>query len=321
MALRPPHAPRPGRSLAPRLGCYGKLPFDLEYLRFNLDSAIGRWIVQWVDAAFDTGQPRDPDREVRAIIVPPGADEAAAVLIRPSHDSHPRANLVAVSAAFPAGVLADAWHLAPLCCAPLWSPMVRGVIEAPTPGREAFPAVLEAAAHPLDDVEFARERFAVATAAPLKRPWRALTGHDEAGASAAARALVVLCDQQRAEGTGLAIRLPNAGCSVARLRGDPTLVTAAWVRLIGAGGTRSLSAPPAIIEMWRRGAAHWESLYVFGRPVTGADLAALLADGAPVSADALDSTALHDAELPPIAQALLANLTENAAVCLADLWR
>jgi hypothetical protein len=63
--------------------------------------------------------------------------------------------------------------------------MIRGVIEAPTPERGAFAAVLEAAAHPLDEPEFAAQRFATAGAATVKHPWRALTGRDEAGATGA----------------------------------------------------------------------------------------------------------------------------------------
>jgi hypothetical protein len=91
------------------------------------------------------------------------------------------------------------------------------------------------------------------------------------------------------------------------------------MRLLSAATGRGSGAWPAIVEVWQRGAGRWDSLYVFDRPVNGADLAALLSDGQ-VAADSLDTPVPEVADLPPHAQRVLKGLTADGARTLAELW-
>jgi hypothetical protein len=102
------------------------------------------------------------------------------------------------------------------------------------------------------------------------------------------------------------------------LRGDPSLATAVWLRLLDA--LRGDARPwPAIIEMWRRGRPAWEGLYILARPVEGPDLAALLT-GAPLPGVLHLDPAVTSNDPALDSHPGVERLTAVGAERLADLW-
>jgi hypothetical protein len=238
------------------------------------------------------------------------------MLVRGGTDSRGRSYPIAVFTPLDPGAAGSA-HLSPLCCAPMWPSIARRVIENPGRTLETLEMLLDSVADAPDAVGPAGERFAAATAAPLKHPWLALANAGEEHADELALALAAQCGGPTALG---AMRLPDAAAAALPTLADAAMLASIWLRLLSAasGGARRWAA---VVEVWKRAEPRWQQLYVLDRPPSGADLAYLLAEVGEVAAPLLGEGGGESHPLSPAAQTVLANLRDREAGCLADLWR
>jgi type VI secretion system ImpM family protein len=302
-----------------RFSCYGKLPFDREFLRYQLDSEEGRWIVDWVDGAHQVivergaSIPPESPVELRVILARGGGKSAVAALVRPSRDGGKRSYPVCTFSVLDARALRERWHLAPLWVAPLWETMDRRLLDGAIPDRKAFAAVLGEASGTPESLDTAAARFDDAARERVDAPWRALSGASPETARNLALTLVQLGAAHaasRSASDGAALRFPLTASS-------PTQ-TAAWIRLFSAVSD-SAGPWPAVVEAHERGSAKPKAGCIFGREPTPEDLAYLLAGVGDPAIDDLNQT--WDRELSSErAEKALAGLLDENARCLADLW-
>jgi type VI secretion system ImpM family protein len=308
-----------------RLSCYGKLPFDREFLRYHLDSDAGRWLAPWIDgahhamAASAVAKPLE-DVELRGLFARDGGKRLLASVIRPSSDGGGRSYPVCVFVVHDARAIRDSWHLAALWAAPLWPRIAETVLNGSIADREALGAALETTGCRFEAPEVLGQRFDEAARAQRPAPWAALTGAASEEARQLAVTLVQLGSAQRhvrsvAEGIAASVPLasgpPDAGI-------DSATRVAAWIRLFTAVAAAK-SPWPAIIEVWRRGAVAPESVCIFGREPTAADLAYLLGRiGEPPIDDLSDPWETEPSS--EWGQQALAALLDSGAASLADLW-
>jgi len=312
---------RRGSSAEPgRFSCYGKLPFDREFLRYQLDSDEGRFVVGWVDGAHqvivekDASIPADSGLELRAIL---GRGRNAVVaLVRPSRDGGKRSYPVCTFAVLDARALRDRWHLVPLWATPLWETMQQRLLDPSIADRKAFGAALDEAPCTPESVDAASARFDDASRERVDSPWRALSGGGAEAAANTATTLVQLASahaSSRGKGDGASFRFPIG----ASRRGDAVDV-ATWIRLFAA--LSDSDGPwPAVVEIRDRGSARALSGCIFGREPTAEDLAYLLAGVGDPAIDDLNQTWDRELSSERAKNALAALLDENAR-CLADLW-
>lgn len=300
--MRFSRAGQPNRP-APSLACYGKLPCYSDFLQVGIDSPVGRWMVESLDAAHDemtaSGTAPDPRRELR-IILRPASDRATplAALLRPSGDARGRRYPVIVAAQLSAAEWVDEPHLAPLCAAPLWSSLARHVIENPGRSRDELLQRLQSLPDQPDDLTFARQRFTRLVEVARTDPWGQLVGGLAASADDAAggRKAVVVLTAPRA---GLAAQV------------DPAELAAVWLRLWSAA---SPGEPwEAMVEVWQRDAPVWSMWALLQHLPSGAELAALLSRPAAELAAVLAASGAAR-------QAIEARIGAGAVGCLADLW-
>ena len=312
---------RRGSSTSSRFSCYGKLPFDREFLRYNLDSDEGRWIVSWVDggheaiAVKDESARRDSPLELRAILG--RGKSVTAAMIRPSRDGGGRYYPVCVFTVLDAKPLRDQWHLAPLSVAPLWETMDREILSAKTPDRSSFAALLDQTTMHTDDPASLAGRFDEETRAPLKSPWSVLVGADGDGARQRATTLVSLGRAQagaRRASDGVALRVP-IGPIPDSLR--PASIAAAWVRLFTT--VSGFRGPwPAVIEAHDREARRLTGIFIFGREPVEDDFAKLLAGVGDPAIDDLGEP--WESEASGEGRDVVERLVGSGAGSLADLW-
>jgi type VI secretion system ImpM family protein len=307
-----------------RLCCYGKLPFDREFLRFHLDSDAGRWLTPWIDgahhavAASGTATLRE-DVELRGIFARDGGKRVLTTLLRPSRDGGGRSYPVCVFAVHDARAMQNAWHLAPLWANSFWPTVAGTVLNGSLDDRTALSAALDNTACRFDDAAVLGQRFDAATQKERPAPWEKLTGVASEDARHLAVALVQLGSAQRharsiADGIAARITLPDADDSDL----DGTTRLAVWIRLFNSVAA-ARSAWPAIIEVWQREAARPESVCIFGREPTAADLAYLLAGtGEPPIDDLSDRWETEPSS--EWGQHALAAVLDERAASLADLW-
>jgi hypothetical protein len=314
------------RSGAPpgRASCYGKLPFDREFLRLNLDSDEGRWLVGWVDAAHHLVAGAEavadrPAREVRAVLTRNGGRTLTAALIRPSRDGGGRSYPIAVFSVAEGKRLREQWHLAPLAVEPIWELLAARVLGDGVIDREALAAAVDGAELTAPDATLAGERFEAAVRAPCPTPWSVLTGAEPARARELASTLAQIAEAHRharnsEEGVALWLSLDTAPAGAGGL--DGAMRTASWVRLFSA--VAGVSKPwPGIVEVREAGRA--SALCILGREPDGADLAYLLAGVGGAAIDRLDEPWDSEPSSEPARRAVEAVLNPEAG-CVADLW-
>jgi hypothetical protein len=312
-------------AVAGRICCYGKLPFDREFLRFHLETPGGRWLVAWVDGAhqvISASAERYANAEgveLRAVVSLDGGRSALAALIRASSDGGGRTYPIAVFAVHDARALRGQWHLVPLWVASQWAAIERSVLGPPIADRAALAAALDAATPALVAGDVLTQRFEAATRESVASPWRSLLGLDEARAREVAVTLVQLGKTQRdarEREEGIAVRVPLVNGLGASL--DGAMQVATWIRLVGAP-RGSLEPWPGIVEVWRRGEGAPQSACIFGREPTPADLAHLLASVGDSSID--DVTEPWGTEpTADWARTIVDGLLSDRAHCMADLW-
>lgn len=303
-----------------KFSCYGKLPFDREFLRYELDSDEGRWIVDWVDGAHqvivqrDASIPPDSALELRAVLARGGGKSAVAALVRPSRDGGKRSYPVCTFAVFDARPLRERWHLAPLWVAPIWETMDRRLLDRSISDRKAFAAALAGASGSPDNLDSVGARFDDAVHKRVDRPWGTLAGGNPENARNAARTLVQIGAAHaasRGSGDGAALRFPLASDS-------SDLQIAAWIRLFSF--VSASDGPwPAVVEIHERGTTKPKIGCIFGREPTAEDLAYLLAGVGDPAIDDLNQTWDRDLSSERAERTLAGLLDENAR-CLADLW-
>jgi len=321
-----PHPQTPGQ-----LSCYGKLPFYPEFLRFHLESDVGRWLVEWIDSARRTlpgseaWPGRESDLEIRLVLAHDTGRQVVAALLRPSTDAGTRAYPICVFTSYQAHDLRDRWYLMPLWLEPLWRTIDQDVLEASVPDPAAFAAKLDAAVWASGDIGPCAQRFDELTGAAVPSPWQGLTGAEPERARQLAETFVRLADVQataRGPGDGVAVRLPEAPADVPGWPAHAALRTAVWLRLFTvASGLRAPCA--ATIEVWHRhtsSAGSGPRVYLFGREPIPADLTWLLTGAGEPPIDDLDQP-WEGGTLSERARSTLAALQAGTAKCVADLWR
>ena len=318
------------RGTAAELGkfsCYGKLPFDREFLRYQLDSDEGRWIVDWVDSAHQVivsrggWSPSESSLELRVVLSRGGGRSAVVAVIRPSRDGGNRSYPVCTFAVLEGRTVRDRWHLAPLWVAPLWEGMNRQLLDASIPDRQAFAAALAEIACVPENADAVGARFEEAAHDRLDSPWRALSGANAESVRNSALTLVQLGAAHaasRGPSAGAALRFPVLPSQAPGAAFGPGMQTALWIRLFSFVSD-STGPWPGVVEIHERGNGTAQGGCIFGREPTADDLAYLLASVGDPAIDDLNQT--WDRELSSErAQKLLAGLLDENARCLADLW-
>lgn len=298
------------------VSCFGKLPFHREFLRVRLDSPAAGWVVRLVEgghAALTQSDAPAADESPWVRFVVGVTNRLVIGVARRSSDGlrrHPIA--VFFEEAVPA---LDAWPLLPLSLLESWRALATLVDGSPATVKE-FTARLDGGAPPSDLAGAAATFHAFAT---LERPgpWHDLVGLDGDGLNHVAMNLLAVCQAQRearheSEGVSLAVPLPQEETAAAASAG-------VWVELLRAGVGRPDLTPALALTTDR------PRLAAFLRPLTGADLAALLwnLEASPIDdlTEAWQAFPPSDAEVRARVDALCRVAPDSLAALSARLLR
>lgn len=306
-----------------QVGCYGKLPFYPEFLKYGLDSPGARWLVSWIDGARPLlGHVRDdaiPERELHVVL--PSIDPNAAIVawIAMSCDEKERSFPICVFARIRRACFGNRWHLWPVLFESIWSALAGCAFAETVTGRPSLAAALEQFRLELPDAESLERELQEIAEESCPNPWRRLTGSAPEAAVAMAHSFAHFVEaQRRAEpGGGSALSVPRAAL-MAEPDPEPAVQASVWLKLFESWSGGAM--PAAVVEVVGDRDPALPELCIFGRQPIAADLAGLLLPGSVTAG--IDRVAEPRSPMPAAEQVgeVAATLLAPTNNRLAQLW-